>query len=440
MKPNIIFLTIDSLRSDKIFGKNKSSSTPNINKLISNGSYFTQTISTADQTGLSLGSVFTSLYPFKSGISYFNFDHNIPNFFNIMKKNNYELNSFLPDLSFFKTISKNFDKNEYYTYDKRENWLQLVGFGDKIIQKINDMNPPWFYFIHLMDLHPPFSIPTEFDKEKYGKTNYEKMLSFIDSWIGKFLEKIDSKNTILVLTADHGDYISVIENDMNKVNVPKFFKKNKTLIPAKISDKILSTLQKQKKSSELKKLKTSVSPEDFRTLQNRCDDFLFDELLRIPLILFGYNVPSNLIINQQVRQIDIFPTLSDLAGFSTTLENITGKSLTPLLNNQTFSEEPAYVEAGSSNSKILGKVIGIRTSEYKYLRSRTEKTKNIILYDLKNDPNETKNIASLNPQIVEQMEITLQKIRENSHNDDSVTISDEHSKEIEDELKKLGYI
>jgi len=88
----------------------------------------------------------------------------------------------------------------------------------------------------------------------------------------------------------------------------------------------------------------------------------------------------------------------------------------------------------------LGKLIGIRTSQYKYLRSRDQKTQNVILYDLKNDPNETKNIAPLNPQIVEQMEIILQKIRENSRIDDLVIISDEHSKEIEDELKKLGYI
>ena len=121
MKHNIIFLTIDSLRADKTFGETKTSITPNIEKLISSGTCFNQTISTADQTGLSLGSVFTSLYPFKSGISYFNFDHNIPNFFNIMKTDGYELNSFLPDLSFFQNISKNFDKNEYYVYDKRNN-------------------------------------------------------------------------------------------------------------------------------------------------------------------------------------------------------------------------------------------------------------------------------------------------------------------------------
>ena len=85
MKPNIFFLVIDSLRADKTYGKKKSSVTPNLDSLISQGTYFKQAISTADQTGLSLGSLFTSRYPFKSGITYFNFDHSIPNIFDVLK-------------------------------------------------------------------------------------------------------------------------------------------------------------------------------------------------------------------------------------------------------------------------------------------------------------------------------------------------------------------
>ena len=59
MKPNIFLITIDSLRSDRIFGEKRSAKTPNIDKLISNGIYFSNTISTSDSTGISLGSLFT---------------------------------------------------------------------------------------------------------------------------------------------------------------------------------------------------------------------------------------------------------------------------------------------------------------------------------------------------------------------------------------------
>ena len=104
MTPNIFLITIDSLRFDKTFGESKSSVTPNLDSLIRKGVCFTQTICTADQTGLSLGSLFTSLYPFKSGISYFKVDHDIPNFFNLLQRENYNLHSFVPDLSFFKNL------------------------------------------------------------------------------------------------------------------------------------------------------------------------------------------------------------------------------------------------------------------------------------------------------------------------------------------------
>ena len=53
MKPNVFLLTIDSLRADKVFGNTKTSLTPNIDNLIKNGIYFTQTISSADGTGTS---------------------------------------------------------------------------------------------------------------------------------------------------------------------------------------------------------------------------------------------------------------------------------------------------------------------------------------------------------------------------------------------------
>ena len=441
MPPNIFLLTIDSLRFDKTFGENKSSVTPNLDSLVREGTCFRQVICTADQTGLSLGSLFTSLYPFKSGISYFKFDHAVPNFFNLLKKENYNLHSFVPDLLFFKKLTKNFEKNEYYVYDKRDNWLQLAGgLGNQILEKLDKLNEPWFYFIHLMDLHAPFYLPEEFDKEEFGDTKHDRMISYIDTWIGKFLEKIDLEKSILVLTSDHGDYISILEEDLTKIKIPKAFKKTKKIIPSIISDPILSKLQRTRKAIELKKREKNMTSLQFRTLQDRNSEFLFDELIRIPFILTGFGVPPNLIIEKQVRQVDIFPTLCELIGIFSDLGSIDGRSLVPLLNKQSLIEEPAYIESGSASAKKLGKVIGIRTSNYKYLRSRRDVTKDVTLYDLKNDPDETKNIASLNPQIIEEMEGILQKITTDSAVYDLPSITKDESKKIEAELRKLGYI
>jgi len=187
-------------------------------------------------------------------------------------------------------------------------------------------------------------------------------------------------------------------------------------------------------------LEKNMTQQQFRTLQHRAAEFLFDELIRIPFILTGSGIPQNLIIEKQVRQVDIFPTLCELIDISNDLGSINGRSLVPLLNEQSLTEEPAYIESGSVSTKKLGKVIGIRTTNYKYLRSRNDLTKNVTLYDLKNDPDETKNVANSNKQIVNDMECTLQKIRGDYTMDSPTEMTKKENEKIEKELRKLGYI
>ena len=71
MKPNILFLVIDSLRADKISNSNKKSVTPNLDSLKHDGCYFPQAISASDGTNVSLGSIFTSQHPFNHKITWY---------------------------------------------------------------------------------------------------------------------------------------------------------------------------------------------------------------------------------------------------------------------------------------------------------------------------------------------------------------------------------
>ena len=68
MKPNILFIILDSCRGDKFYGTEKKSKTPNIDSLTKNGVYFENTISASDATLLGISSIFTGLHPFKTGI------------------------------------------------------------------------------------------------------------------------------------------------------------------------------------------------------------------------------------------------------------------------------------------------------------------------------------------------------------------------------------
>ena len=155
---------------------------------------------------------------------------------------------------------------------------------------------------------------------------------------------------------------------------------------------------------------------------------------------------SHKIIDQMVRQVDIFPTIADVLEISYDFNLIDGQSLKPQFFKNDTKEIPAYIETGAKqikNSKtpeVNGKVIGIRTSKYKYWRKRNNPSKDVTLYDLINDPLEEKNIAFENNLIVKQMEALLQNLKKDSIEIKPKQFSKDEEKMIEDELKKLGYI
>ena len=119
---------------------------------------------------------------------------------------------------------------------------------------------------------------------------------------------------------------------------------------------------------------------------------------------------------------------------------VNGQSLAPLFVGKSLEEIPAYIETGSRDPKKLGNIIGIRTPKYKYLRSRIDPVQNISLFDLQNDPLEQNNLEQSKPEIVKEMENLLNEIRMDSINQNLPEFDDEETKNIQEELRKLGYL
>ena len=86
-------------------------------------------------------------------------------------------------------------------------------------------------------------------------------------------------------------------------------------------------------------------------------------------------------------------------------------------------------------------VIGVRTSKYKYFKGRDKTRKRVFLFDLENDPLEEKNIKEENPEIIEKMEVILEDFDKKSLPvEEQEELTNEETKKIEKELRKLGYI
>ncbi len=459
MKPDVIFILIDSLRSDKCRGKNKTSITPNIDKLIEKGVYFEQTISSTPATSVAMSSIFTGLYPFKIGMGtnvYHKLNPKIRNYIKILKDNGYHTFATVPNIASDFGLVCDFENND----SSYNNYFSLFGgLGDQVINKITSklFMSPWFFYLHIFDLHSPVIVPKNFDKKEFGDNKYERMVSAIDSWLGTLFQAIDKTNTIVIITSDHGEYVPLI----NKNNVPLNLESSSieqklwelgNKIPSnlyplkrKLGNLIRGT-RKKIKSSKIKEL--NLSPYEKRILlDTRMEGGhrLFEDLIRVPLIFHGFNIIQPKIISQQVRQVDIFPTILDILGIKNT-EKVDGQSLIPLINGEELEELPASIESPPELKKKTEKVIGIRTSKFKYLRDLSNENKILELYDLENDPNEEKNIAEDNLEIISQLEEKLAEIRQNipveklyKKNTENEEFSEEETRAIEEELKKLGY-
>jgi len=393
------------------------------------------------------------LFPITTGLTHFNFSSNTKTYFDYFKHDGYYLCGCFPDHEFFINLASNLDENYAYIYNKLDLWKNLSGgIGNSIIEKLKSLkqHEPWLFVLHIMDLHNLFALPEDFRSNEFGENDYDKMLSFIDVWIGKFLKEINLKNTLVVISSDHGAYIPVTGKIPDEIpTIQKIMKKGKKIVPSlePAGVKMLLLMRKASREIRMHKLKKELSEYELRSLNNRGKSELFEETIRVPLIFAGYGIKNHLIFDNLVRHVDIFPTISEIVNLQNNNYQKDGRSLVPLLNNDKMDELPAYIETGVSagdfsekiNPQSVGKIIGLRTSRYKYLRSR-ENTAEPILFDLKNDPQELTNIAEENQQIVKGLEKKLTNLITAKKLEKPDDLTEDEQRKAEDLLKKLGYI
>ncbi|WP_446742007.1 sulfatase family protein [Silvibacterium acidisoli] len=129
---------------------------------------------------------------------------------------------------------------------------------------------------------------------------------------------------------------------------------------------------------------------------------LFDKRLmhepsiRVPLqIRYPKRIPAGTVRDEMVLDIDLAPTFLDLAGVSAP-EHLDGKSVLPLAKQQDphFREEWYYEYYEWPNPERVRPHRGIRTERYKLIHYH-EDPQEFELYDLKNDPDETKNLYGM---------------------------------------------
>src|SRR5262249_10670227 len=176
---------------------------------------------------------------------------------------------------------------------------------------------PLFLWINLYNPHAPYNPPEPFQTQ-YASAPYDGEIAYTDHVLGAFFSQLEQagfmQNALVVVMGDHGESLD----------------------------------------------------------EHREPDhgfFVYDATVKIPMIFSWRGHLSHAVVQQQVQEIDLLPTLADLIGFQTN-GLIQGKDLKSLLEGKPSDRPPAYVE--SMIPKLYygwSELKAIRSQGWKYIEA-----------------------------------------------------------------------
>jgi arylsulfatase A-like enzyme len=176
---------------------------------------------------------------------------------------------------------------------------------------------------------------------------------------------------------------------------------------------------------------------------------MFDHQIHVPLLL---HLPSKLraerhlqateggVVDQQVRLVDLYPTLLDLLGVPLQ-HRIQGRSVVPMLAGRRMPPADAF-----SESTYWGplEVKSLRAERYKLMTATPKNATSDLpgwtaLFDLQADPAELRDIAAEEDERRQQMKTLLDLLTADG-DDAEPTIPSDLDPELEEQLRALGYL
>ena len=458
---NVVLISIDSLRADRLlsYGYFRSTS-PNLDRIAREGALFENAIAESSWTLPTHVSMLTGLSSFVHGVERdeTRLAENVPTLASQLRAQGYRTkgiysgpylhpifgfaNGFdeyegvfgktaLDDMSAGPESSKSAARLKATKEANRLSHRTITSpaITEKAIEFISrDSDDPFFLFLHYFDVHhdyiPPESLWRKFDPYYDGDLSgenfadnpdlhanmsrrdldhlialYDAEILFTDQHIGYVLDALDRnglmERTLLVVTADHGE---------------EFFEHG--------------------------------GKGHRRTL--------FDEVLKVPLLFrLPGRIPAGLRIEQQIRHVDVMPTILSLLGVGVETP-VSGTDVASWLAGEAGDAVPDAVSRLVHGENVYV-WISVRTEGYKYLVNHRPDRRREVLYDLARDPHEQEPVASRFVQGTERLDeldglrnvLATAESRATTLRDTlGGTASDrvDVPEDVEERLRSLGYI
>lgn len=446
-RPNILLVVIDCLRADRAFDPDRSAQTPGLHALAERGTLFTHLITANSMTIPCMTTMFSGMYPAHHGVRAMvgsRVSDNVPLLAELLRENGYHTYAEATGpLSQFYRLDRGFDQYEFRDGVKQP---MLGGWGEQLIGRFRrgEFRGPWFVYLHLWGVHRPRQVLPQFDKPEYGLTEYDRAISSYDARLRDLMAAINEDETVVLVTGDHGEKIP--ENNLE--NRVEFFKKSLSKgSQGKASSGLVRARRKAIASLRAGWFSTSRLLYRAGLLDSPLASVtghgyhVYDSLVRVPLVVAGGPVPIGRRVGEQVRQIDIMPTILDLAGIGAP-PTADGRSLVPLMHGDALPEVPAFIET-CQNSREPSSFYGVRYGGYKYAFDARNPKVPEELYDLNADPDETKNLAATLPARAAELRALIEAhlaAAETAAVSMTDELSDAEMAGLADHLRKLGYV
>lgn len=404
---NIAMICIDCLRND--FIEKDYADTPFLNKIRNQGLYFSNMHSTTTTTTPSVASFMTGQYSENNEVNSLEEAKLSKDSTTLAEKLSSEgLNTYgwVTGPLVEKTgLDRGFDEYKCRDEDK----TLFSDWENSLNQKIESLEEPFFLYLHLWELHEPINVPKEFDKEKYGERPYSKALSALDRKLEKIYEKLP-KDTVLVINGDHGESITWRDN-----KIQKWVKRARTVLRYHLG---LNTRPIERKINQLTDNRSKIKD---HFIEEGHGETAFDFTTNVPFIINSSELESRK-VTEQVRQIDIYPTILDLLDID--YPNLESKTM---LSEEGIKSRKAYIRAcGTTLKKKKNWIKAVRKDGKKYIKY-PERNWGAELYNLEEDPRELKDIKSRETKKEMEEEIPEKMLK------------DQKEIEIKGKLEALGY-
>lgn len=346
-KSNVLLITVDTLRADRVSCYDSSHlRTPHFDSLAEQGVVFTRAFANTSTTLPSHANILLGVSPLYHGVhenQHFVVRENSLTLAEHLKAAGYSTGAFVGAFPLDRRfgLGQGFDVyDDEFGNRSSERETDLERKAEEVIARalpwVKSQNSPWFLWVHVYDPHDPYTPPAPY-AEQYARAPYDGEVAYVDEVMGEFLDELRAEqyleDTVVIFTGDHGESLG----------------------------------QHGEKTHGF---------------------FAYNTGIWIPLIITGQGIEPRS-VEHPVSHLDIFPTVCDVLGLKQP-EYLQGQSLVPALKGRRFPKRTLYFESLAPHYSMgWAPIQGFIRDNFKFIESPIPE-----LYDIKNDFNESENLAS----------------------------------------------